>query len=390
MPISDPSTPPRNASGAPADDDRGTPPGAFGRFFLPGPTEVHPAVLRAMLLPMIGHRSGEMSSMLADCDPVLRDVFGTRRPVYVASSSATGLMEAAVRNGVRRRVLSLVNGSFSQRFRDIVLACGGEAEAYEVPDGQAHDPAETERRLRAGGFDAVTVVHSETSTGVLNPLPELAEAVRAAEAATGDEILLFADGVTSVGGMRIEAESWGADFFLTGSQKALALPPGLAFGTASPRMLERAATLPGRGRYFDLLEMDRFHLKHQTPNTPAISLIYALAEQCRRIADEGVEARAARHWAMAGRTWEWAETRGRQWGLSLTAPEGRRSPTVTTLNVPEGRTPGEIVGGMRAMGWTIGGGYGALKETTIRIGHMGDHTVAGLDALLDALEEVMG
>lgn len=385
----DVTTQPRNAPGAPADDDRGTPSG-FGRFFLPGPTEVHPDVLRAMLLPMIGHRGAEMSAILGGADPVLREVFGTTRPVYVASSSATGLMEAAVRNGVRGRALCLVNGSFSQRFRDIVLACGREAEAYVVPDGEAHDPAETARLLRGGGFDAVTVVHSETSTGVLDPLPEIASAVREAEAETGEEILLLADGVTSVAGMRIEAEAWGVDFFLTGSQKALALPPGLAFGTASPRMLARAATLPERGRYFDLLEMDRFHEKHQTPNTPAISLIYALAEQCRRIAAEGVDERAARHRAMAERTWEWAEERGARWGMGLAAPEGARSPTVTTLTVPEGRTPPELVGGMRRLGWTIGGGYGGMKETTIRIGHMGDHTVAELDALLEALEEVLG
>jgi aspartate aminotransferase-like enzyme len=382
-------TEPRNLPGAPADDDGGTPTG-FGRFFLPGPTEVRPEVLRAMLAPMIGHRSGEMSAILEGCDSVLRAVFGTTRPVYVASSSATGLMEAAVRNGVRRRALCLVNGSFSQRFADIVLACGREAEVYEVPEGEAHDPAETERRLRAGDFDALAVVHSETSTGVLNPLPAIAAAARAAEAATGQEVMVLADGVTSVGGMEVEAEGWGVDFFLTGSQKALALPPGLALGTASARMLERAAEIPGRGRYFDLLEMDRFYARHQTPNTPALSLVYALAEQCRRIRAEGVDARAARHWAMAERTWRWARERGVRWGLGLVAPEGRRSPTVTTLHVPPGRVPGEIVAGMKQRGWTIGGGYGKLKESTLRIGHMGDHTVDELSALLEALEETLG
>lgn len=363
---------------------------AFGRFFLPGPTEVLPEVLAAMSRPMMGHRSAAMSELLGRVDPVLRDVFGTLRPVYVASSSATGLMEAAVRNGVRERALALVNGSFSARFGEIVAACGRQVETYQVPDGEAHDPEEVERRLRAGGFDAVTVVHSETSTAVLNPLPEIAAAVRAAEAATEGEILLLVDGVTSVAGMEIEAEAWGVDFFLTGSQKALALPPGLAFGTASERMLARAAGIPGRGRYFDLLEMDRFHAKHQTPNTPALSLIYALEVQAQRIAEETVAGRAARHWAMARRCWEWAETEGARRGLALVAPEGRRSPTVTAMSVPEGRTPGEIVAGMKRLGWTIGSGYGALKERTIRIGHMGDHTVDGLNRVLDVLEEVLG
>src|SRR3954471_19321588 len=134
----------------------------FGRFFLPGPTEVRREVLDAMARPVIGHRGSEMSRILAECDPVLRALFRTSRPVYVSSSSATGMMEAAVRNGIRGRALALVNGAFSQRFRDLVADCGREVETYEVPAGQCHDPGELHARLRAGGFDAVTVVHSET------------------------------------------------------------------------------------------------------------------------------------------------------------------------------------------------------------------------------------
>jgi aspartate aminotransferase-like enzyme len=363
---------------------------SFGRFFLPGPTEVRPEILAAMARPVIGHRGSEMSRIFAEIDPVLRAVFRTARPVYVSSSSATGLMEASVRSGVRRRALSLVDGAFSKRYRDLVSGCGREVEAYEVPLGRCHDPEEVLARLRAGGFDAVTVVHSETSTGVLNPLPEIAEAARRAEAETGEEILLLVDGVTSVGGMLVEAEGWGLDFLLTGSQKALALPPGLAFGAASERMLRRAGTLPGRGQYFDLLEFDQFWRKHQTPNTPAVSLVYALAEQTRRIRAEGVECRAERHWAMARRCWAWVEERGPALGLSLFAPEGCRSPTVTTISV-DGAVPAtEIVRRLRERGWTIGGGYGPLKETTIRIGHMGDHTVDGLDALLAEIAGVLG
>ena len=362
----------------------------FGRFWLPGPTEVLPEVLEAMTRPVIGHRGSEMSAILAEIDPVLRDVFGTARPVYVSSSSATGLMEGSIRNGVRRRALSLVDGAFSERYRDLVADCGREVETYLVEAGRCNDPEEVLRRLRAGGFDAVTVVHSETSTGVLNPLPEIAEAVRQAERETGEEILLLVDGVTSVAGMHVEADAWGLDFLLTGSQKALALPPGLACGAASERMMRRAGTLPGRGQYFDLLEFDRYQRKHQTPNTPALSLIYALQVQARRIAAETVDGRAERHEAMARRSRAWVEENGARWGLSLFAPEGCRSPTVTTIRVA-GRTPApEIVSALEQRGWTIGGGYGALKETTIRIGHMGDHTVDGLEALLGEIEEVLG
>jgi aspartate aminotransferase-like enzyme len=361
----------------------------FGRFFLPGPTEVRPEILAAMDRPVIGHRGRELSELLEDADPRLRRLFRTSRPVYVSSSSATGLMEGGIRNGVRRRVLSLVNGAFSGRFRDLAPDCGKEGVSYEVPWGEAHAPEEVERLLRAGGFDAVTVVHSETSTGVLNPLEEIASAVRFAEEATGEEILLLVDGVTSVGGSLVEADAWKIDWLLTGSQKAMALPPGLAFGCASERMLERAATLPGRGQYFDLLEFDRYWSKHQTPTTPAVNLIYALVEQLRYIDTEGQDLRARRHWRMAEQCWRWAETVGARWGLSVLAPDGARSPTVTAYRLPAELAGPPIVAQLKQRGYTIGSGYGKLKETTIRIGHMGDHTVDELEQLLAELEEVL-
>lgn len=362
----------------------------FGRFFLTGPTEVHPQVLAAMTRPVIGHRGPAMTALLREVDAPLRALFRTSRPVYVSSSSATGLMEASVRNGVRRRALALVNGAFSGRFRDLVPECGREVETYEVAWGAAHDPEEVFRRVRAGGFDAVTVVHSETSTGVLNPLPEIADAVRAAERERGEEVLLLVDGVTSVGGAAVEAEAWSLDLLLTGSQKALALPPGLAFATVSPRFLRRAETIPGRGQYFDLVEFDRAWEKHQTPNTPAVSLVYALVEQLRRIGAEGVDARVARHRAMAERCWEWTVAEGTRWGLSVLAPEGFRSPTNTAIVLPPERRGTQVAAALEERGWTLAPGYGKLRDATFRIGHMGDHTVEELDGLLAALEEVLG
>lgn len=337
----------------------------------------------------MGHRGSELSTIIGDIDPKLRAVFGTERPVYISSSSATGFMEAGIRNGVRKRALALVNGAFSQRFRDLVTDCGREVETYEVAWGEAHVPEEVERRLRSGGFDAVTIVHSETSTGVLNPLGELAGAVHAAESATGDEILTLVDGVTSVGGGPVETDGWRLDWVLTGSQKALALPPGLAFGSPSPRMLARAATLTGRGQYFDLLEFDRYWKKHQTPNTPALTLFFSLLAQLRRMEGEGLQARYDRHAAMARRCWEWTETTGSEFGLSLFAPEGLRSMTVTAIATPPDLAGSEITARLKKRGYTIGSGYGKLRDATIRIGHMGDHTVEGLDRLLGELETVL-
>lgn len=357
----------------------------FGRFFLPGPTEVRAEVLEAQLRPMIGHRGTAMEQLIAEMQPALRDVFRTARPVYIASSSATGLMEAAVRNGARRRVLALVNGAFSERFYQIALACGFETDALRVPLGEAHEPDVVADALRAHPYDAVTVVHSETATGVLNPIADLARVVHEA----GDVVLLV-DSVTGVAGAPVESDAWALDFVLTGSQKALALPPGLALGVAQDALLTRAREARGRGIYFDLVEFDKYLAKHQTPNTPALSLFHALQAQLQHIAAEGIEARWARHAAMAERCWQWAdEMTQRGVPLGVLAPPGFRSPTVTCLTLPPGRTGPAVTAALAARGWTIGAGYGELKDATIRIGHMGDHSVAELDALLAQLAEVL-
>ncbi|MDQ3696444.1 MAG: alanine--glyoxylate aminotransferase family protein [Gemmatimonadota bacterium] len=358
---------------------------AFGRFFLPGPTEVRPEILAASARQVIGHRGRAMEELIAGIQPRLKSVFRTTRPVYIATSSATGLMEGAIRNAVRRRVLCLVNGAFSERFFHIARACGVEADALEVPLGEGHTPEMLADALRRADYDAVTVVHSETSTGVLDPVADLARVAHAA----GDVVLLV-DSVSGIAGLPVETDRWRLDFVLTGSQKALALPPGLAFGVAQPNVLERAKAQLGRGIYFDFVEFERNILKNQTPNTPAVSLFYALAAQLEAIERETIEARWARHAAMARRTWEWVdEMQARGIALEVLAPEGFRSPTVTCIRIPGGRSGSQITRTMKERGYVIASGYGALKEATVRIGHMGDHTVGELDALLGELENVL-
>lgn len=363
--------------------DRGV---RFGRFFLPGPTEVRPAVLAAQARALIGHRGEPVNALMREIQPGLREVFGTSRPVLISTSSATGLMEAAVRNGAGERVLSLVNGAFSERFARIARACGSEVDALEAPWGGVHDPDSLRTRLRETRYDAVTMVHSETSTGALNPIAELARVVREFPGT-----LVLVDAVTSAGGAPVRADARGLDFVLSGSQKAMALPPGLAFGVASERMLERSASAARKGVYFDLVAFYASLAKSQTPNTPAVTLMYSLAEQLRHISAEGLEARWARHEAMARRCAEWAGATGERVGgeLSVLAPEGFRSPTVTCLLLPQGRTGPEVARGMQQRGFVIGAGYGRLKARSVRIGHMGDHTVEELDRVLEALEEVL-
>lgn len=354
-----------------------------GRFFLPGPTEVHPNVLAAQDGPMIGHRGRAIQDLFASVGEGLKPVFQTGRPVIVSTSSASGLMEAAVRNGVADgRILSLVNGAFSDRFAEIAASCGHDVDRWEVEWGQAHQPEELAERLGRDSYDAVTLSQSETSTGALQDLAAIAEVVGGHE-----QTLLLVDSVTGVGGVETHTDAWGIDFILTGSQKALALPPGLAFGVANEAMLERSAKAPGKGWYFDLVELHEQIERHQTPATPAVSLLYALDYQLSRIAEETMEARWRRHLDMQGRTFEWvAEMRERGVDVDVFAAEGHRSPTVTC--VATSQAP-RVVAEVLERGWVIGGGYGKLKESTFRIGHMGDHTLEELDELLGTLTDVM-
>ncbi len=357
-----------------------------GRFFLPGPTEVHADVLAAQTGPMIGHRGEAIQDLMARIDAGLRPLFLTDRSVFVSTSSATGLMEAAVRNGViGGRVLSLVNGGFSGRFAEIARTCGFEVDALTIPWGEVHQPDQIADRLAIGGYDAVTVSQSETSTGALQDLEAISSVVGGSE-----DTLLLVDSVTGVPGLETRTDEWGIDFILTGSQKALALPPGLAFGVASDAMMDRSTNAPGRGWYFALDRLMSELVKNQTPATPAVSLLYALDVQLARIAEEGIENRWKRHLAMQERTIEWIEEmREAGVGIDVLAPEGHRSPTVTCISMPGGHGASATVTEMAARGWVIGGGYGKLTESTIRIGHMGDHTMDELNPLLAELGDVL-
>ena len=359
-----------------------------GTFFFPGPTEVRAEVLAAMTRPMIPHRGTEFSALFADMQRALQRVFGTTRPVYVSSSSATGLMEAAMRAAPGGRILCLVNGAFSERFAAIGRACGREVDVLEVPWGRVVDLDDLRARLAAARYAAVTVVHSETSTGALTDVRAVTRVARE----HGARCLV--DSVTGIGGAPLAFDEWELDLALTGSQKALAMPPGLAFLACSAEYLASARATPGRGLYFDLVEFDESTAKSQTPNTPAIPLFYAAQVQLAAIVAEGLPARWARHAAMASRMHAWAEGLGVHGAeLGVLAPAGHRSPTVTSVTLPA-RLPGTtLVKAVRERGFTIGSGYGRNRETTIRVGHMGDHTLPALERCLaacgDALAELL-
>ncbi|GMR12048.1 MAG: alanine--glyoxylate aminotransferase family protein [Gemmatimonadota bacterium] len=358
-----------------------------GRFFLPGPTEVSRAVLEAQARPMMGHRGKDIKELVRELQEGLQVALLTERPVFIGTSSGTGFMEAGVRNAASQRVLSLTNGAFSERFATIARACGLNVDTLSVEWGEGHDPQMVRERLGKGRYEAVTVCHSETSTGVLNPVADIARVVR-----EHDDTLVLVDSVSGAAGTELRTDEWGLDWLLTGSQKAFALPPGLAFGVASERLLERSETLGAKGAYFDLLEYQRQMERFQTPTTPALTLLYSLQAQLRAMLEEGIQARWERHLGMARRCWEWVVHMREDCGVALEvlAPEGFRSPTVTCVSLPEGVGGTGIVDAMKERGFVIGAGYGRLKDTTIRIGHMGDHTMQELDTLLDVLGAVFG
>ena len=354
----------------------------FGTFFVPGPTEIRPEILAQLTRPMIGHRGRAFEAMFARIEAGLRDVFLTARPVYIGAASATGFMEMAIRNAPAGAILSLVNGGFSERFARVAESCGRRVERVVVPWGQTFDLDVVEQTLAANSFVAVTVAHSETSTGVLTDVRALAPIAHLHDA------ILIVDSVSGLGGAKLTVDESGLDFVLTGSQKALALPAGLAFAVASAEYVERAKTVADRGFYFDIVQYDQYAAKNQTPSTPATSLLYALEAQMGDIGREGIERRWERHVAMQAATISWIkgmpERRGVE--LGIVAPEGARSPTVTCIALPPGMSAKEVREAISARGYTVGGGYGKLSETTIRIGHMGDHSVDGVQRCLHACE----
>jgi aspartate aminotransferase-like enzyme len=357
----------------------------FGTFFLPGPTEVRDEVMAAMMQPMIPHRGSAFEQLFERLQLGLRPLFKTERPVYISSSSATGMMEAGIRCAPPGRILSLVNGAFSERFAHIASMCARDVDRYEVAWGQVHTIPQLDERLSMRKYVAITVVHSETSTGALNDVRSISDCAHRHGA------VCLVDSVSGLAGAELHFDDWKLDYLLTGSQKALALPPGISFAVASPAFVDQANATSARGVYFDLVELDAYARRNQTPSTPALSLFYALEVQLKSIAEEGIEARWARHKAMAARTQDWLSKIGDKTGKRLVniAPLGWQSPTVSTIRLPAELPSETFTAAVAKRGIVVGSGYGKLKSSTFRIGHMGDHTIETVDRCLAACSSVL-
>ena len=353
------------------------------RYFIPGPVWVRPEILAEMTRPMVGHRSGEFRQVMARIFPDLKALFRTKQHAFVASCSGTGLLEAAILNCVPRSVLVTTCGAFSERWFQIANRLGLEADRLDHAWGEPIDPVKLANHLagRHHRYDAVTITHNETSTGVLNDLETLARVVRE----HSGETLVLVDAVSSLASAPLEFDAWGLDVCVASSQKGIGVPPGAAVFAVSDRAMARSESEKYKGMYFDFLEFLRhFEESCNVPYTPAVPIYYALAAQLEHILrGEGLEARWARHRAMRD-----AILAGTAEHADPLAPRGHESPSVTTLVPKHGRTPRAVVDAMKERGFTLSGGYGRIKDDTFRIGHMGDLTLADVETMLAALAEV--
>ncbi len=353
----------------------------MSHMFVPGPVDVEPDVLEAMSDPMIPHRTAEFNAFFRGTEAKLKKVFLTETRIFQPPATGSGMQEAGVRNLAQKDILACVNGAFSERWYNGAVMNGKQADRLEAAWGDIIKPDQLAEALKKKNYEAVTIVHNETSTGVENPLKELAAVVHEISPGT----LILVDAVSSLGGAKIETDAWGLDFILTSSQKCLALPPGMSFAAVSDRALKKAETVENRGWYFDLLRYEKHRIKNSTPMTPSMSLIWALDVQLDKMLAEGMENRWARHAAMAAHLQNWAL----EHGMEPLAPEGYRSKTVSTIKNTRGIDIAALNAYLLTKGMRIANGYGDLKNKTFRIAHMGETRMHHLEALLEAFEDFL-
>lgn len=354
------------------------------KLFIPGPVEVRPDILQAQAEWMIGHRGKPFEELYARIQANLRQVFYTRSRVFLSTSSGTGLWEGAARNCVGDGgVLATVCGAFSERWADVFERNGKAATVLAVPEGKPITPDLVRRAIlaRATPFDAIAVVHNETSCGLTNPLADIVEVVKELSPST----LILVDAVSSLGGVKIDVDGLGLDVVLTSSQKCLGLPPGLAFAAVSDRALAFAQGVKNRGYYFDFVELEAFARKNNTPSTPAISLMFALDRQLKDMLAEGLENRFARHARLAEFTRAWLD----EMGFGIFPERAYASNTVTCAANTRGVDVGALNKYLATRGLHISDGYGALKHKTFRIAHMADAQETDLRELFGAMGEFL-
>jgi aspartate aminotransferase-like enzyme len=359
---------------------------AHVKLHIPGPIEVSEKTFKAFCSPMIGHRGQGFKDLYAKIQPQLQQLLYTKQLVYISTSSAWGVMEGAIRNLVSKKVLNCMNGAFSDKWFDVSKRCGKDAEALQVPWGSPIRAEAVNKKLATGQFDALTVIHNETSTGVMSPVAEIAALKK-----KYPDVMFIVDTVSSMTAVKLEFDALGIDVMIAGTQKAFALPPGTAIFTCSKAALAKAATAKDRGYYFDFVEFQKNAELSMTPSTPSIGHVFALASKLEDIFTEGLEARYARQRKTNQMTRDWAAKHG----FTLFPDKGFESLTLTCVN--NGAKPGgravvdvpKLQKLVKDQGFLIDGGYGKIKGTTFRVSNMGDETEATMSQLFAAMDKAM-
>ncbi|WP_456472261.1 pyridoxal-phosphate-dependent aminotransferase family protein [Methanocaldococcus sp.] len=349
-------------------------------LMLPGPTIVPQEVLNAMALPVIGHRSKEFSEIFEDTVEKLKKVFKTKDDTFIITGSGTSAMDMAISNILERgdKVLNIITGNFGERFAKIVESYGGVSVKYEVEWGDLAEPEKVREILEENeDIKAVTVVHNETSTGAKNLIEEIGKVVK------DFNTLYIVDTVSSLGGDYVDVDKFNIDICVTGSQKCLAAPPGLAGITVSDKAWEVIEKTNSVGFYLDLKAYKKYYdEKKQNPYTPAVNLIYALNVALDLILEEGIENRVKRHERLAKAVQEGVKAIG----LELFAKERARSITVTSIKYPEGVDDKLRVILNKKYNVVVAGGQKHLAGKIFRIGHMGVCGEKEILATLSCLE----
>ncbi|AIF70281.1 aspartate aminotransferase [Palaeococcus pacificus DY20341] len=356
------------------------------KLFTAGPVACFPEVLEIMKVQMFSHRAKEYKEIHVDTLKRLSDFLEAKNgEIILFPSSGTAFMEAAVRNTIPRggKVLVTIIGAFGKRFKEVVEANGRKAITLEYEPGKAVKPEDLDEALKKNpDVEAVTITYNETSTGVLNPLPELAKVVKE------HDKLLFVDAVSAMGGADIKFDEWGIDLVFGSSQKAFGVPPGLAVAAVSERVFEIAEKMEEKGWYLDLPLYKKFNAtKKGTPSTPPMPQIFGLNVVLRIIEKMG----GKEEWlGMYAKRSQMIREGVKEMGLSVLAEPGYESPTITAVVVPEGMKGEDVYNTMRERGFELAKGYGAgIKEKTFRIGNMGYMTFEDIQEMLSNLREVI-
>lgn len=351
------------------------------KLFIPGPVEVSAKTLAAFSRPAIGHRGEDFKKLYRDIHPRLQTLFGTKQPVFLSTSSAWGVMEGAIRNLAQKSVLTCMCGAFSDKWLEVAKRCGKTAAPLQVEWGKHIGHRSLDEQLASGKFDTVTLIHNETSTGVMNPLPEICCVL-----AKYPEVVSIVDTVSSFSAVPLEMDALGIDVLLTGAQKALALPPGFSLFAVSEKAMARAEKIADRGYYFDFLEFKKQQAEDMTPSTPSTGHIYALQSKLEDISTEGLENRYARHGRTNALVHEWV----RRSGFDFFAEEHFRSKTLTCVKNTRGIDVPKLARDLREKHHlVIDPGYGKIKGQTFRLSNMGDEGEETIQHLLDCLEDLL-